>query len=472
MALTLFHKVATKVPAYKDFLHKNKINPVKVKRWSDFLQVPTVNKKNYLLEYPLEKRCWGGNIEKPLVFTSTSGSTGSPTFFPRGRGLDQQYSYVIERFIKNSSFGYQKPTLVLICFGMGVWIGGLITYQAFEIAANRAALPISILTPGINKKEIINALKLLAPGYHQIVMVGYAPFIRDVIEEAGMDGIDFKSLRVRFLFAAEAISERYRDYLKTVSPKINIYRDTLNIYGSADIGAMAYENGVGIILKRIISNKSTIKEALIGQVSKTPTVAQFDPDDIYFESIDGEILLTGNNEVPLVRYSIGDRGGVLSFDEVDVKLRTKKILISKEVQRNNLTSVTEKKPFVYVYERSDFSTTLYGVNIYPEYIREALLDKSTQKVTTGKFVLETKLDKKQNQYVQIHVELLKGQKSGRNLESRILKTIKSHLLNRSSEFKELLSSVQNKRLIKVSLWQSAHPLFFKPGVKQRWVIPS
>lgn len=470
--LRLFHAAAERVPAYKDFLKKYNIRHSSVKKWADFLRVPAMNKKNYLKQYPLELRSWDGHIRKPLVFTSTSGSTGDPTFFPRGRALDYQYSTILEKFIKQSSFGYDQPTLVLICFGMGVWIGGLITYQSFEIAANRGPYPISILTPGINKKEIINALKILAPSFYQIIMVGYAPFIRDVLEEAKAEGVNLASLRMRFLFAAEAISEKYRDYLKSVIPKLNIYRDTINIYGSADIGAMAYEGPAGILVKRVISRSKRSKEALIGQVIKTPTVAQFDTSYINFESVDGEILLSGNNEVPLIRYAIGDRGGVLSYDDAANRLVGEHVELDHEIKKHKIHTIVAPQPFVYVYERSDFSTTLYGINIYPEFVREALLQKDIRSKTTGKFTLITNHDKNQNQYLQVNIELQGKTKKSRQLEKVALETIKTYLTKRSSEFRELVHFVKSKKILEVALWPSAHPTFFRPGVKQKWVMHS
>ena len=34
-SIALFHKVSKRVPAYKDFLKKNKIDPEKIKSWQD-----------------------------------------------------------------------------------------------------------------------------------------------------------------------------------------------------------------------------------------------------------------------------------------------------------------------------------------------------------------------------------------------------------------------------------------------------
>ena len=73
--LKLFHEAAKRVPAYKDFLKKQNINHEKIRAFNDFQNVPTISKDNYLREYPQKLLNWDGSIGKPLVFTSTSGST-------------------------------------------------------------------------------------------------------------------------------------------------------------------------------------------------------------------------------------------------------------------------------------------------------------------------------------------------------------------------------------------------------------
>jgi phenylacetate-CoA ligase len=95
--LKLFSEMSHRVPAYKDFLRKNKINPEKIKNAEDLKSVPPVDKNNYLKAYPLEKLCWDGKLkEKRWVISSTSGTTGEPFYFPREDSQDQQYALSAE----------------------------------------------------------------------------------------------------------------------------------------------------------------------------------------------------------------------------------------------------------------------------------------------------------------------------------------------------------------------------------------
>ena len=352
---------------------------------------------------------------------------------------------------------------------MGVWIGGLITYKAFEIAGIRSKYPISIITPGINKIEIFNALKKLAPHYKQTILIGYAPFIKDIIDEAPSQGINLKKLNMRMLFAAEAFSEKFRDYIcKKVGIK-NPCLGTLNVYGTADIGTMAYETPISILIRRLaIKNKKLFKE-IFSSTDKTPTLAQYNPNFIVFESLNGEIILTGDNSIPLIRYAIGDHGGTYNFSELSSKLKKFGLDIYKEAEKAGVQNYVYELPFVYVYERADLATSLYGLLIYPETIREALLDKTISRFLTGKFTMLTKFDSKQNQYLQINLELKKDKKIGKAVKEKILKKIVCYLRFKNSEFRELSDYLKKRAFPKLVFWPAEHPLYFRPGVKQRWV---
>lgn len=471
-SLELFHFAARFVPAYKDFLKKRKINPEKIRTWRDFQAIPTISKKNYLRHYPLSKLCWQGHLKKPLVFTSTSGSTGEPFYFPRDNFLDWQCSLVKEQFLKNkiTATHKEKPILVIIGFGMGIWIGGLITYKAFELVSQRLNYPLSIITPGINKKEIFKALKNLAPYYKQTILVGYPPFIKDIIDDATIEGINLKKLNLRLIFAAEAFTEKFRDYLIEKTNIKNLYLDTMNIYGTADIGAMAYETPISILIRRLAMTNKALFNKIFGSIIKTPTLAQFNPLFINFENVGGNLILTGNNAIPLIRYNVGDHGGVYSFEELNNILTQYQIDLIAEAKKAKIYHTLSQLPFVYVFERNDFSTTLYGLQIYPETIREVLIEDPFNEIFTGKFTLLTKFDKKQNQYLEINIELKKNINRVSYLTKKsLLKKIVANLREKNSEFRELSDYLKKRAFPKLIFWPYEDPSFFKPGIKQKWV---
>ncbi|MFA5290775.1 MAG: hypothetical protein WC385_00450 [Candidatus Paceibacterota bacterium] len=470
-ALDLFHRAAEQVPAYKNFLARHKINHKKIKTWNDFQKVPTINKKNYLRYYPYRELFWDGNPAKNSNYTSTTGSTGEPFYFPREKKLDWQGSLIHERFL-NSFSDEKTSTLVIVAFGMGVWIGGLITYSGYEITRDRSKNKISIITPGLNKNEIFSALKKLSPLFDQTIICGYPPFVKDVVDEAIADGIDLPKLKVKFSFAAESFTEGFRDYLAEHAGLSNKYLETINVYGSADIGAMAAETPLSILARELATSDKKLFNDVFGGIEKTPTFAQFNPEFISFEEDHGEIVLTGDNTIPLIRYTIGDNGGVISFADLKDKFKANGLDLKKEATKAGIIDQITELPFVYVYERKDLSTTIYGLNVFPEFIKDALLRPELAKYCTGKMAMCTKFNNEQDQYLEINVEMKKQVKASVALRHKVQKTVLENLLKKSSEYRELYRFIGNRALPKIVLWPAEDLTFFRPGIKQKWVIKS
>ncbi len=468
-SLALFHDVAKRVPAYRDFLKEHGVKAEKIHSREDFEKIPVTSKISYLKKYSLEKLCWDGIIGRPTVFSSTSGSTGKPFYFQRLSNLEEEYSILAELFLGNGAYapGPKNPTLVIVGFGMGVWIGGTLTYRAFDIASRRA-YPVSILPAGVNKTEILKALHELAPSFKQTILIGYPPFVKDIIDEAEYEGIDLKSLNMRLFFAAEAFSERFRDYLAQKVGIKNVYRDTLNIYGTADIGAMAFETPTAILIRRLAMENKQIFTRIFGDVQKTPTLAQYNPAFVSFEAPEGEILLTGYSAIPLIRYAVGDRGGVHSYDELKSIFAESGINLEKEAKLRDVPLY--ELPFVYVYERSDLATTLYGLQIYPEYLRDVMMSDFMQRLCTGKFQIMTKYDEKENQYLEINIEQKRGVEvvPGAFI-NKAEAAIEKAFRDKSSEYKELASFVNDRPLFKLMFRTMGDPEFFPSGIKQKWV---
>lgn len=466
--LNLFKKMSEKVPAYKDFLKKHKVRPSSIKTYKDLAAVPAINKKNYLRAAKFPQLFWDGSLTTKQVLTSTSGSSGQPVYFARSSDIDDQSSLIHELFFRNSSLSLNKSTLVVVCFGMGVWIGGVITYQAFE-KLGRRGYPISVITPGINQSEILRILKDLAPNYDQVILAGYPPFLKDIIDTANEQGLMPLKGKTALLFAAETFSEKFRDYVAKKAGVTNVLTDTMNIYGSADIGTMAFETPLAVLVRRIaIENPELFKDLFKGS-SKTPTFCQFIPIYTNFEEQDGELFVSGDSAMPLLKYQIGDHGGVYTFDQMDALFKAHGLTLEKEAKKHGVSASLHELPFVYVYERTDFSTTLYGLQIYPEPIREVLLSPRFQKYCTGKLTLITKYDTNQDQYLEINIESKPDRVCSdvvkAELQSEIVKTLRL----KNSEFRELSDFLGDRAFPKLVFWNFNDPTYFKTGIKQAWV---
>lgn len=464
LSLRLFKSAAKRVFAYKKFLKKSKVQPSRIHSFKDLAKVPLMSKKNYFRKFALSEVTWPGLLLKQgQVMTATSGSTGAPTYFPRNEAVDINYSLIAEFFLNN---GLGGSTLLIDAFGMGVWIGGLITYQAFREAALRGS-PVTILTPGINKKEIFHALRELAPSFQNVILAGYPPFLKDIIDEAAEERVDFRKFSLRLLFAAESFTENFRDYVVRKARVRSPYFDTMNLYGSAELGAMAFETPGAIFIRRLALKHAEIYEELFNN-KKIPTLAQYDSSFIAFEENEGQILITADSAVPFVRYAIGDNGGVFSLSQIEAAFLRNGVYLKQEAVKARIPLLP--LPFVYVYERSDFSTTLYGLQIYPQTIKLALESRKLQAFLTGKFAMKAIYDKKSNQFLEINVELKPRVAVTKQISSLTDKNILEMLLHHNSEFRELTKMLSIKRTKpKIVFWPYNHDAHFKSGIKQQWL---
>lgn len=466
--VAFFQAVAARVPAYKDFLKKNHVAASKIRTIDDLRGVPPVGKKNYLRQYPLEALCWDGDLRKQrITFTSTSGSTGEQFYFPRDAALDFRSSILHELYLRTVSRGKVPSTLVIVTFGMGVWIGGIITYQAFRYLSERG-YPVSVITPGTNKQEIFEALRRLAPLYDQVILCGYPPFLKDLLDEAPEHGFDPKKTPLKILYAAEGFSESFREHVMDKSGVKDPFFDTANIYGSADLGTMAIETPLAIALRRAAIESPAIYSALFTSANRLPTLAQFHPSLANFDVHEGQIVVSGDSALPLVRYAIGDHGGVLEYeDAIAVAQATDAKRTAQAIRQAGRSALP--LPFVYIYERADFSTKLYGAIIYAEHVKAALQDKSLTRFITGKFTMGTERDKDENEYLDMHVELRRRVKASDKIRHQITEALVEGLQKQNAEYRYLAERVKERVRPQVVLWPHEHHEHFRPGGKQKWI---
>jgi len=125
---------------------------------------------------------------------------------------------------------------------------------------------------------------------------------------------------------------------------------------------------------------------------------------------------------------------------------------------------------VYVYERKDLSTTLYGLQIYPETIRETLLEDIFSSFLTGRFTLLTKYDDNHDQYLEINIELRHQKEASKTFVSHLLAEIVKNLKLRNGEYKELSNFLGVRAEPRLIFWQHEDPMYFRRDIKQKWVI--
>ena len=473
-ALKFFHEAAERVPAYKDFLKKRGIKHKSIKTIKDFRKVPFTDKNNYLRKYSFADLSWDGRFsEKRWVISSTSGSTGEPFYFPRERWQDMQYAGTAELYLRANFNIHKKSTLYINCFALGVWIGGIFTYEAVKLIAEKGKYKLSIINPGLNKNEIFKAVKRLGHEFEQLIIGGYSPFVKDVIDEGEKEGISWKDYDIGFVFSAEAFSEEFRDYIIKKCGIKNPFKGTLNHYGTVDQGTLAHETPLAVMIRKMaVKNKKFFDMVFRNKEGRLPTLAQYDPEMFFFEEVDGGLICTAASGLPLIRYDLKDYGGIIDFDEMVQNFYSAGFDFKRETKKRDIADSVWRLPFVYVFERKDFSVSLAGANIYPETVKRALTSVKIAGKLTGKFSMSVENDKNYNQLLKINIELKKGvKKASKSFRRMTTDIILRRLLKENSEFRSVFHDQKGGRAIpKIVFWPYEYPLYFSGKGKQKWVI--
>jgi phenylacetate-CoA ligase len=461
-ALTLFKQASTNVPAYKAFLKSHGVDPKKINTPADFSQVPIVTKENYLKKYPLQDLMWQRRVSDARMISASSGSSGQPFFWPRGNQSVEDSVIILDELLDKTFRTRKRETLCINAFAMGTWIAGTYMNSAMWRLADLGHKIVTI-TPGITKEEIARELEVLGPRFSQVLIMGYPPFVKDVVDYARTRNIKLPRLDVMCLFAGENFSEQWRDYILTRIGKKNKPESTLGIYGTADAGIVGIESPLSIHIRRLSAKDRRLFEVLFGRNTILPTLVQYNPDLRYVEEVDGKIIFTTDNSLPLIRYEILDEGRVYTPEMVAGALNQFGIKIPSKLE-----SFSEN-PYIALFGRQDVAATFYALNIYPENIKYGLELPSLQGLVTGKFTIKADFDiTTQEQVLNLSVELQPAVKPDQKIERKVFKAVVDNLMQNNSEYNKLHQEIGKKAEPVVHLMEQGDP-DFKPGIKHRWI---
>ncbi|WP_433062274.1 phenylacetate--CoA ligase family protein [Dactylosporangium sp. CS-033363] len=454
-ALELFREVAGAVPAYAAFLAEHGVDPAAVRTPEDFAALPMVAKESYLRKFPLAERCRGGRLDGNDTVAVSSGSSGRPTVWPRSVVDELAVARRFEDALVNGFGADRHPTLVVVCFALGSWVGGMYTAAACRHLAAKG-YPITVATPGNSVDEILRVVTELSAQYERTVLAGYPPFVKNVVDEGVRRGVDWPAFGVRMLLAGEVFSEEWRDLMGRRAGMLDANADTVSLYGTADAGVLGNETPLSVRVRRFLAGRPELARELFGD-SRLPTLVQYDPMTRYFETHDGTLLFTGDGGVPLIRYHIADEGGLLSHADVLAFCRAHDFDPTSD-------GAGDERPFVFVFGRSLFTVSYFGANIYPENVTVALEHPDIADDVTGRFVMQVRSDADEERRFAVVVE----RAPDRPAPERVLVSaaIRAALLRLNSEFANYVPPQYQTPV--VELREPGDPEWFPVGVKHRY----
>jgi len=467
-ALEVFHNAAKKIPAYKDFLKRNNVNPSKVKTIRDFAKVPETTKENYIQKYPLEERSWNGDLQSQSLIATSSGATGEPTLWARDAAQEIEAT-LTHNLLFTQLYEIEKlKTVAIIGFPMGAYVSGIATtIPSWLLTLKHPNL--TIITVGNNKRQVLGLVKKMQKKYDQTLLIGHPFFIKDVLESGKERGIQWGRNKVRTMFCSEGFSEVWRTYianiLRTKTPEMDIF----STYGSTELLLMGYENPFTVFVRKLAEADSDFCKKIFG-TNMLPQLFHYNPLLRHIEtSKKGELLYTMQGGAPLIRYNLQDEGSVISYKKMEESL-------SKECPdwKKKLEKVGWKQewslPLVALQGRSNNTVVFYAANIYPEHIHRALSAKSLLNSLTGKFVMQKSYIRKMDQKLTIHVELQEDVRISKVLQENIKKRVVKTLEKVNMEYLFLRENLEKNIVPEIILHKYQSKKYFPPGLKPKYIL--
>jgi phenylacetate-CoA ligase len=308
----------------------------------------------------------------------------------------------------------------------------------------------SLITPGLKKDDILHAIEQLSFAYEQTILIGYPPFIKDIVDIAIERGYNFGANPPGFLFAAESFPEAWRKHVHAQVHPDSKEVTSINIYGSADLGFIGHETSYTVALR---SDQTFITSDKVYSPHFIPPLYQYHPWHMHIEVISEELIVTSDSTIPLIRYNTKDRGAHYRTDELPTV---------HGVPRTNI-------PVIAIYGRSDVLATFYGINIFPEHIRHILAHETLVGRVSGKFAIASTYDTDQNQQLEVHVEMNPGEQDEQALAEMIKHVIITHLGEVNHEYQKLLAVIDIKAHPIIHVHTHGAPAFQAAKMKQRYV---
>lgn len=470
-AMKVFRETVDRVSAYQKFLKEKNIDPEGIKSIEDFSKLPIIDKKSYIKKFELSDLALDGKISNAYVIETSSGYSGKPFFWLRIPEEDALFpsfiGYAFTQFYKVDKIS----TLVIMSLGLGTWTAGEKMAQALRITATKNPL-MTVITPGPNLEEVLRIVKELSHNYKQTVINGYPPFVKTVIDEGERQGVDWKKLNVKLGVGGEGYTEEWREYM---AQKIGLdKKDLLGIsggYGAADIGmSIGREYPITVVIRKLALRNKDLSFELFGTRGSLPSLLQYNPGTFYIEEIENELIFTAMTGIPLVRYNIHDRGGIIKFADMIRILKKHNYDMIQELNKYGFGKKDIwKLPFYYVFGRTDGLVSLFGIHIYTENIHDALTHSQLVKYASGNFKMNQIYDKAQNQKLKLDIELKKGIKPSESLEKLFLTTIIKVLKEKSSEYNHLYERMREKINPVIVLHSFGDPEYFsRDSIKHKY----
>ena len=385
----------------------------------------------------------GKDLSDYYMICTSSGSTNEPTIWPRSYKIDQTLIDPHTAFLNKHFQISKKRTLILISLMLGTTQAGMMHLQA-SWGANKSN-KVSVISPNGDPENTLFLIQNLYKYYDQIVCLGYPPLISDFIDLALNRNLPIHKWNLKIGTTSESTSPIWRnELLKILNCK---EKDIISWYGTTETGMIGFETKeANSIISSCIKNKK-FRFDTFGTYN-LPTLVELDTLKKYIEIIKGEIVVTVDQVVPLVRYNLHDKGLLITnhqIRQVALKNKIKNIQFDK---KNRLYLAVFGRNMGKIFSIEDIRYLLDKLNIYDLFHYEFQFKEQS---FTNTIKLEITLYKRKNKTIS--------------------ETKKENLVKIITENLQNIAKIPSKFILILKIKRSDEQIGYKFG-KLRYILES
>jgi len=430
-SVDLAHEVAQKteklIPAYQQFVKDQNFDMS-----TPFSSRPLMEKSNYIDKYDFESLLIP-NRNNIISYHRSSGFSKKSTYWPAS---NEGIGFIPKNeFLQSMSRLYnidQNRIMHLIAFSLGSWVGGESIGINLKNIFSAHDFPSIVYTPGNDYRDGIETLIRFQDSFDLFIIYITPSSISDFFMTAKSLQLTLPLEKMRFIVGGEMFPESLRTQIAQGVPGTNQFKSMISLYGSADTGVIALESEFSAAIRQILQNDH-IRKTL--GFEGLPLLHHQLSKHYYAEEVNGQMIMTLWQGIPLVRYNLKDRVDLLSWKELLTEILSMESDAPEfQEQFDFLKNAPHDLPDILaIYGRADRGVILSGSNISENILNQAIRT-SVAKITQGKYQAEVVFGKYQNQRLSVTIEVPNLEDMTHLVSLNIQKNITQNLCQLQSEF--------------------------------------
>jgi phenylacetate-CoA ligase len=320
--------------------------------------------------------------------TSPDG-TSRGFFWPQLRSHDTALAPLLQaRLIETFRLGERK-TLVIIGLSLGSWAGGEQFSLTFKALALRNGFPLVVFSPGNQHAEILEMIGAIHDEVDHI-LIALCPSAIFYLEQLAKRTEQILPLeKISFLVTGEPFPEELRLDLARRARHPGAEPTMLSVYGSADTGILGAESFPLIGIRQFLHARPEVAQQLGFASASIPNLYHVQRDETFYEVVDGELVITRWQGIPLARYNLKDRVQLHSWP---VLCRALAVADTGKASFWNDLADQPYPDVLSVAGRAQGCLFLCGSNVFESMIEEVFLQSALRDLSTGAYCVWTELD--------------------------------------------------------------------------------